>query len=83
MSGQRVRAVIYPTDDFTQAGDRYRWFDPARQVCMCAWAAVAVHRGACAACCRWRKLLKRCTDIMAVCDEALDETFISSLPKHA
>jgi hypothetical protein len=32
VSGQRVRAVIYPTDDFTQAGDRYRWFDPARQV---------------------------------------------------
>ena len=45
VSGQRVRAVIYTTDDFTQAGDRYRWFDPARQVCSCVPHLCCAHRG--------------------------------------
>ena len=36
VAGMRVRTVINKTDDFTQAGDRYRYFDPARQALLSA-----------------------------------------------
>ena len=32
VSGMRVRVNINMTDDFEQPGNRYRYFDPARQV---------------------------------------------------
>lgn len=32
VSGMRVRVSINVTNDFEQPGNRYRYFDPARQV---------------------------------------------------
>ena len=42
VSGMRVRVTINTTDDFKQPGDRYRCFDPARQVWLPAAKLVLV-----------------------------------------